>query len=72
MPQQNSVAERRNRTLMEMVKLMISYSDLPNSIWGYALETVAYIINLISSKSILSTPTEPRAGRKSSLKHVRI
>lgn len=30
-PQQNGVAERRNRTLMDMVRSMMSYSDLPNS-----------------------------------------
>jgi transposase InsO family protein len=28
-PQQNGVAERRNRTLMDMVRSMMSYSDLP-------------------------------------------
>ena len=30
-PQQNGVAERRNRTLLEMVRSMMSYSDLPHS-----------------------------------------
>ena len=30
-PQQNGVAERRNRTLMDMVGSMMSYSNLPNS-----------------------------------------
>ena len=30
-PQQNGVAERRNRTLMDMVRSMMSYSYLPNS-----------------------------------------
>ena len=38
-PQQNGVAERRNRTLLDMVRLMLSYSSLPISFWGYALET---------------------------------
>ena len=33
-PQQNGVAERRNRTLMEMVRSMISFSSLPNSFLG--------------------------------------
>ena len=31
-PQQNGVAERRNRTLMDMVRRMISYSSLPISL----------------------------------------
>lgn len=71
-PQQNGVAERRNRTLMEMVRSMMSYSDLPDSFWGYALETAAYILNLVPSKSVPITPTELWTGRKPSLKHVRI
>ena len=48
-PQQNGVAERRNRTLTDMVRSMMSYSDLPNSFWGYALETSTYILNLVPS-----------------------
>ena len=31
MPQQNGVAERRNRTLLDMVRSMMSYSSLPDS-----------------------------------------
>ena len=50
--EQNSVAERKNKTLMEMVRSTMSYSDLPDSFWGYALETAVYILNLILSKSI--------------------
>jgi transposase InsO family protein len=32
-PQQNGVAERRNRTLMDMVRSMLSHSTLPFSLW---------------------------------------
>ena len=31
MPQQNDVEERRKKTLMDMVRSMMSYSDMPNS-----------------------------------------
>ncbi|RVW37486.1 Retrovirus-related Pol polyprotein from transposon TNT 1-94 [Vitis vinifera] len=72
MPQQNGVAKRRNRTLMEMVRSMMSYSDLPISFWGHAIETAAYILNLVPSKSVPKTPTELWTGRKPSLKHVRM
>ena len=71
-PQQNGVAERRNRTLLEMVRLMLSYSSLPISFWGYALEIVTYLLNLIPSKSVSKTPTELWIGRKPSLNHTRI
>ena len=71
-PQQNGVSERRNRTLLDMVRSILSYSSLPESFWGYALETAAYILNLVPSKSVSKTPTELWKGRKPSLNHIRI
>ena len=44
-PQWNGVSERRNRTLLDMVRSMMSQTDLPISFWGYALETAAFILN---------------------------
>ena len=38
-PQQNGVAEKRNRTLMDMVRSMLSYSTLPVGLWMEALKT---------------------------------
>ena len=38
-PQWNGVSERRNRTLLDMVRSMMSHTNLPMSFWGYALET---------------------------------
>ena len=58
MPQQNSVAERRNRTTLDMVRSMMSHSSLPLSFWGYALQTAVYILNVVPSKSIQHTPLE--------------
>ena len=40
-PQRNGVSECRNRTLLDMVRSMMSLTDLPLSFWGYALETAA-------------------------------
>ena len=57
---------------MDMVRSMMSYSDMPNSFWGHALETTTYILNLVPSKSVPITPTELWNGRKPSLRHVRI
>ena len=48
-PQQNEVAERRNQTLLDMVRLMMSYGSLLSNFWGYALETTQYILNLVPS-----------------------
>ena len=71
-PQQNGVSEMRNRTLLDMARSMLSYSSLPESFWGYALETTTYILNLVPSKSVSKTPTELWKGRKPSLNHIRI
>ncbi|KAL0428100.1 UNVERIFIED_CONTAM: hypothetical protein Slati_2984800 [Sesamum latifolium] len=41
MSQLNGVAEKRNRTLLDMVRSMMSFTEFPPSFWGYALETAA-------------------------------
>src|SRR5262249_46745414 len=63
-PQHNGVSERRNRTLLDMVRSMMSRSELPIYLWGYALETAAYLVNRVPSKSVSSTPYEIWKGRK--------
>ncbi|KAK9034771.1 hypothetical protein V6N11_076828 [Hibiscus sabdariffa] len=57
-PQWNGVSERRNRTLWDMVRSMMSHTDLPTSFWGYALETAAFTLNRVPSKSVQKTPHE--------------
>ncbi|KAA0032046.1 gag/pol protein [Cucumis melo var. makuwa] len=71
-PQQNGVSERRNRTLLDMVRSITSFAQLPDSFWGYALETTIYILNNVSSKSVSETPYELWKGRKDSFPHFRI
>ena len=44
-PQRNGVSERCNRTLLDMVRSMMSLTDLPLSFWGYALETATFTLN---------------------------
>ncbi|XP_070017428.1 uncharacterized protein [Nicotiana sylvestris] len=57
-PEQNGVAERRNRTLMKMVRSMMSKTSVPESLWGEAFETASYIWNRVPTKSVLKTPFE--------------
>ncbi|WJZ82589.1 hypothetical protein VitviT2T_002334 [Vitis vinifera] len=66
------VAERRNRTLMEMVSSMMSYSSVPISLWGEALKTTMYILNRVPSKAVPKTPFELWTSRKPSLRHIHI
>ncbi|TYK13967.1 gag/pol protein [Cucumis melo var. makuwa] len=67
-PQQNGVSEKRNRTLLDMVRSM-SYAQLPSSFWGYAVETAVHILNNVSSKSVSETPFVLWRGSKPSLSH---
>ena len=64
MPQHNGVAERRNRTLLDIVRSMIGKASLPKSFWGYALETVVYILNKVPCKSVKVTPYEIWTNKK--------
>ncbi|KAG9444534.1 hypothetical protein H6P81_015874 [Aristolochia fimbriata] len=46
-PQQNGVSERRNGTFLEMVRSMMSGTNLPLSLWSEALKTAAYLLNSV-------------------------
>jgi hypothetical protein len=71
-PAMNGIAERRNHTLMEMVRSMLSHTILPLSLWGEALKAAAYILNRVPTKTANKTPYELWTGRKPSLQHFRI
>jgi hypothetical protein len=68
--QQNGVTERHNRTLMDMVRSMLSYSTLPISLWMEALKTIVHILNRVPSKSVPKTPYEMWTGRKLTLNYL--
>jgi hypothetical protein len=67
-PQQNRVAERRNCTLMDMVRSMLSYSMLPISLWMEALKIVVHILNRVPSKSVPKTSYKMWTCRKTHTK----
>ena len=71
-PQRNGVSERRNRTLLDMVRSMMSLTELPLSFWGYALETAAFTLNRAPSKSVETTPYEIWNGKKPKLSFLKI
>ncbi|MCR4790616.1 MAG: DDE-type integrase/transposase/recombinase, partial [Treponemataceae bacterium] len=71
-PQLNGVAERRNRTLLDMVRSMMCFTNLPISFWGHALETAALVLNRVPSKSVSRTPYEIWKGKKPNLKYLKI
>ena len=60
------VSERCNRTLLDMVRSMMSLTDLPLSFWGYALKTAAFTLNRAPSKSVEAKPYELWLARNQS------
>ncbi|GJY83645.1 putative ribonuclease H-like domain-containing protein [Tanacetum coccineum] len=46
-PQQNGVAERRNRTLIEAARTMLADSKLPTTFWAEAVSTACYVHNRV-------------------------
>ena len=63
-PQHNGLSERHNRTLLDVVRSMMSLTNLPLSFWGYALETTGFTLNRAPSKSVETTPYELSFGKK--------
>ena len=57
-PDQNGVVERRNQTLLDMVRSIRSNVKLPQFLWIDALKTAAYILNRVPTKAVSKTPFE--------------
>ena len=71
-PRCNGVSERHNHTLLDMVRSMMSITDLPLSFWGYALETATFTLNRAPSKSVETTPYELWFGKKPKLSFLKV
>ncbi|MCO5604434.1 hypothetical protein L7F22_058600 [Adiantum nelumboides] len=72
-PQQNGVAERKNRVIVEMARSMIKAKGLPNNFWAEAVNTAVYILNRSYTKAVKDmTPLQAFSGKKPSVSHFRI
>jgi len=71
-PQQNGVAERRNRTIVERIRALLHASGLPRTMWGEAARHVVWLMNRTTTKAVISkTPFEAAFGKKPDLSEVR-
>ncbi|GKE37323.1 putative ribonuclease H-like domain-containing protein, partial [Tanacetum coccineum] len=71
-PQQNGVAERRNRTLIEAARTMLADSKLPTTFWAEAVSTACYVQNrVLVVKPHNKTPYELFRGLKPALNFMR-
>ena len=67
-PQENGVAERLNRTLVERVQAMLHTAQLPKSLWGEVLMHTTWLKNRTSTKALVNTtPFEALTGTKPNL-----
>nr|GEV10367.1 hypothetical protein [Tanacetum cinerariifolium] len=72
-PQQNGIVERRNRTLVEAARTMLTFANLPLFLWAEAIATACFIQNrLIIRKCFDKTPYELMNKRKPNIKFFRV
>lgn len=57
-PQQNGVAERKNRTLVEMARCNLIEANLSTIFWAEAVSTANHILNRLPTKAVSKTPYE--------------
>ncbi|KAL0286509.1 UNVERIFIED_CONTAM: hypothetical protein Sradi_7145600 [Sesamum radiatum] len=68
----NCVSERRNRTLLDMARSMMNFTELSLSFWDYALEMAAKLLNMEPSKTVAQTPYQIWHGKPASYKYLRV
>ena len=69
-PQQNGVKERKNRTIMNMVRRLLTSRQVPKTFWPEAVNWAAHILNRSPTLSVRNkTPEEAWSGIKPSVDH---
>ena len=72
-PQQNGIAERKSRMILDMTRTMLKENYLPKNFWAKTMARTTYLLNRCPSKSVENmTPQEVWSGYKPSVSHLRI
>ncbi|KAJ9565746.1 hypothetical protein OSB04_001712 [Centaurea solstitialis] len=72
-PQQNGVVERKNRTLVEAARTMLTFSKLPVHFWAEAVASACFTQNRsLITKRFMKTPYELVYNRPPSIKFFRV
>jgi len=72
-PQHNEVAERKNRTIMDMARSMLKAKGMPNYFWVEAVTCAVYLINRSPTRSVPNTiPIEAWSGFKPNVQHLKV
>jgi hypothetical protein len=67
----NGVAERFNRTLVELARVMLADAKLPKFLWEPAVARAAYVRNQAYTKAVGATPYECWMGKRPNVAHLR-
>ena len=72
-PQQNGVAKRKNRTLMDMARSMMAEFKSSQNFWAEAILTACYYSNRLYLRKIINkTPYEILNGKKPNVGYFRV
>jgi transposase InsO family protein len=72
-PQQNGVAERKNRTLIEMTRTMLDEYETSDQFWAEAINTICHATNrLYLHKLVKNTPYDLLTGNKPNVSYFRV
>ena len=71
-PEQNGVAERNNRTVVETARSLLIETKLPKSYRLGAVDTAAYVRNLVKKDKTDKNPYKKFWGRKSKTGHLKV
>ena len=72
-PQQNGIAERKNRTIFEMARSMLKAKNLPKNFWAEAVACAVFVLNRCPTRSVLGrTPEEAWSGNKPDVSFLRV
>ena len=72
-PQQNGVAERKNRHIAEVARAMLNEKKMPDYFWAEAVATAVYIMNRTPTAAVHGmTPEEKYTGRKPDISHLKV
>ncbi|RVW40116.1 Retrovirus-related Pol polyprotein from transposon TNT 1-94 [Vitis vinifera] len=72
-PQQNGVSERKNRTILNMVRSLLARGKIPKSFWPEAVNWSIHVLNRSPTFSVQNmTPEEAWSGRKPTVDHFKI
>ena len=71
-PESNGAAERANRTIMEKVRSMLNWSQLPNTFWAECAVMANLLRNVSPVSGATKTPWELLYGQKPDLSTLRV